>query len=110
MTKMNSSYRSFSEDIARLLIEARGQAARSVNAILTTTYWEVGRRIVHFEQGGRRRAGYGAAVVPRLSADLRDNLGGDFLNGILSRCVSFTSSGQIRRQCLRNRAVLLSLY
>ena len=34
-------------------------SARSVNSILTATYWEIGRRIVEFEQGGKARAEYG---------------------------------------------------
>jgi hypothetical protein len=35
-----------------LLDQARGAVARSVNAIMTATYWEIGRRIVEHEQGG----------------------------------------------------------
>ena len=31
---------------------ARHTAARTVNSILTATYWEIGRRIVEYEQGG----------------------------------------------------------
>ncbi len=46
--------------LSSLLDDARRGAARAVNAILTATYWEVGRRIVEFEQGGKARAGYGA--------------------------------------------------
>jgi hypothetical protein len=45
--------------IADLLEQARRGAARAVNSILTATYWEVGRRIVEFEQGGKARAEYG---------------------------------------------------
>jgi predicted nuclease of restriction endonuclease-like (RecB) superfamily len=37
---------------------------------MTATYWEVGRRIVEFEQGGSERAEYGMKLVERLSADL----------------------------------------
>ncbi|MEI1376780.1 PDDEXK nuclease domain-containing protein [Nostoc sp.] len=33
-------------------------------------YWEIGRRIVELEQGGEKRAEYGAAVITRLSEDL----------------------------------------
>jgi predicted nuclease of restriction endonuclease-like (RecB) superfamily len=56
--------------IQRLLEEARHQAARSVNAILTATYWEIGRRIVVHEQGGKSRAGYGEELIGKLSQDL----------------------------------------
>ena len=46
--------------IIRSLIEtARRSAARTVNALMTATYWEIGRRIVEFEQRGKKRAGYG---------------------------------------------------
>ena len=46
-------------DIVALLEAARHAAARSVNALMTATYWEIGRRIVEFEQGGQERAAYG---------------------------------------------------
>ena len=45
--------------IAELLEAARRNAARTVNALMTATYWEIGRRIVEFEQQGKDRAGYG---------------------------------------------------
>ncbi|MFQ5641290.1 MAG: YhcG family protein, partial [bacterium] len=72
-TSMQSTpgeYISLLDDIAQLLEESRRQAARSVNAILTATYWEIGRRIVEFEQHGKVRAGYGQALLKQLSMDL----------------------------------------
>ena len=63
-------YMDFAGDIAALLDEARRQAAQSVNAILTATYWEIGRRIVEFEQKGEQRAEYGEEVLIRLAQDL----------------------------------------
>ena len=39
--------------IGELLEAARRASARTVNAFMTATYWEVGRRIVEFEQGGK---------------------------------------------------------
>ena len=45
-------YDLFVREIEGLLAEARRQAVRSVNAVLTATYWEIGRRIVEFEQSG----------------------------------------------------------
>jgi predicted nuclease of restriction endonuclease-like (RecB) superfamily len=64
--------------IQRLLEEARHQAARSVNAILTATYWEIGRRIVVYEQGGKARAGYGEELLKRISEDLTSRIGRGF--------------------------------
>ena len=48
-------YRHLQTDIAGLLRQARGLAVRSVNAVMTASYWEVGRRIVEAEQKGKRR-------------------------------------------------------
>ncbi len=64
--------------IQTLLEEARRQAVRSVNAILTATYWEIGRRIVKFEQGGKVRAKYGEELLKRLSQDLSHEFGPGF--------------------------------
>ena len=49
--------------VVELLEQARHTAARAVNAIMTATYWEIGQRIVEFEQGGEARAGYGEATT-----------------------------------------------
>ena len=56
--------------IAELLEAARRSAARTVNALMTATYWEIGRRIVEFEQAGSDRAGYGKKLLAQLSEDL----------------------------------------
>ena len=52
------------------LLDAARRSAGSVNALMTTSYWEIGRRIVQAEQKGRRRAGYGEQLMARLSAGL----------------------------------------
>lgn len=64
--------------IVDLLEAARRASARSVNAIMTATYWEIGRRIVEREQSGERRAEYGAEVLKRLSAALTERFGRGF--------------------------------
>lgn len=64
------NYKNFVSGIQELLEAARHQAARAVNAILTATYWEIGRRIVEYEQGGKARAGYGEELIKKLSDDL----------------------------------------
>ena len=53
--------------IAAMLEVARRASARAVNAVMTATYWEIGRRIVEYEQPGewlRSRGGRHAAVFP----------------------------------------------
>jgi hypothetical protein len=56
--------------IGELLETARRTTMRAVNAVMTATYWEIGRRIVEFEQGGADRAKYGEGLLKRLAADL----------------------------------------
>lgn len=64
--------------IAQLLEEARRTSARAINALMTATYWEIGRRIVEFEQQGKARAEYGVALLKRLSEDLSARFGRGF--------------------------------
>jgi DUF1016 N-terminal domain len=56
--------------IVEVLSLARYAAARNVNALMTASYWETGRRIVEAEQKGKRRAGYGEQLIQRFSVDL----------------------------------------
>ncbi len=63
-------YRGLLSGLSTLLEDARRGVARAANSILTTTYWEIGRRIVAFEQGGKARAEYGEALLHRLADDL----------------------------------------
>src|ERR1019366_7982185 len=65
-------------EISSLLEKARGGASRSVNAILTATYWEIGRRIVEHEQGGKARAEYGKELLAQLAKDLTTQHGRGF--------------------------------
>ncbi len=74
----DQNYASFVSGIQSLLHQARSQAARAVNAILTATYWEVGRRIVEYDQGGKARAEYGEELLKRLSQDLTRKIGRGF--------------------------------
>jgi hypothetical protein len=46
-------YSNIRTEIVALLHAARPASARSVNALMTASYWEIGRRIVKFEQQGR---------------------------------------------------------
>ena len=64
--------------VVELLEQARHAAVRAVNAIMTATYWEIGRRIVEFEQGGEARAGYGEALLKRLADGFNSTIGTRF--------------------------------
>ena len=62
-------------EIVALLRAARIASARSVNALMTASYWEIGRRIVQFEQVGEERAEYGEALLSQLAVDLTRQFG-----------------------------------
>ena len=50
-TRMNPvSYGHLVDGIADVLEAARRTSSRAVNALMTATYWEIGRRIVAHEQ------------------------------------------------------------
>ena len=64
--------------VVDLLETARRTTARTTNAIMTATYWEVGRRIVECEQGGANRSAYGSQLMKQLSRDLTVRFGRGF--------------------------------
>ena len=71
-------YDSIVSELVDLVESARRFSARSVNAVMTATYWEIGRRIVEFEQQGETRAEYGEQLVEQLSRDLTQRFGRGF--------------------------------
>ncbi len=76
--KHSRSYTGLVGGIGKLMEAAEQASARTVNAFMTGTYWEVGRRIVEFEQGGANRAQYGDELLARLSEDLTARIGRGF--------------------------------
>ena len=81
MTKMKAvpdNYSNIHAGIVELLKTARSAAARNINSIMTATHWEIGRRIVKFEQGGEHRAEYGEQLIEQLSGDLTRQFGRGF--------------------------------
>ena len=97
-------YDAIVREVAGLLENARRTSARAVNAVLTATYWQIGRRIAEFEMGGGTRATYGDTLVRRLAADLTARFGRGFGRSNLYQMRSFllayreivqASSGQL---------------
>lgn len=82
-------YSTVHSEIVLLLDAARRSAARSVNAVMTATYWEIGRRIVELDQRGQDRAAYGDALIERLSDDLTKRFGRGFSRQNLQQMRSF---------------------
>ena len=71
LTTLKKGYSSLIIDIGSLLEQGRRQAYQAVNTALVRTYWEIGRRIVEFEQHGKEKAEYGSALLEELSKDLK---------------------------------------
>ena len=71
-------YSTILSDVAGLLESARRVSVRATNAIMTATYWEIGRRIVEYEQEGMDKAEYGKKIIERLSFDLTKRFGRGF--------------------------------
>ena len=74
----DKSYQKALSDIKQLVQQARYASARSVNAIMTAAYWEIGRLIVQAELKGKQRADYGARIIRKMSQDLTKSLGKGF--------------------------------
>ena len=68
-------YGAMLDRIFRLIDEARHVSARTVNALMTATYWSIGRHIVEFEQQGKTRAEYGEQLLKRMATDLAARYG-----------------------------------
>ena len=68
----------FIDEVRSILQEARRKAYAATNFIMVEAYWNIGRRIVAEEQGGRERAEYGSYLI----RDLARRLGDEFGNGV----------------------------
>ncbi len=73
-----SNYGHLVNGIASVIDAGRQQAAWSLNAIMSAVYWDIGRQIVLFEQGGKARAEHGTRLVNLLAKDLTVRFGRGF--------------------------------
>lgn len=85
----NNNYSDLIRDVKSLIEKGRNQAYQAINIALTTTYWNVGRLIVEFEQGGKARAEYGKGVLKNLSQELEREFGKGFSVQNLERMRNF---------------------
>ena len=63
-------YQQLLKQISDTYTQGRIRAVQAVNVQITETYWQLGRHIVEFEQGGKIRADYGKALIASLAKDL----------------------------------------
>lgn len=89
LTEQERGYVHLLEQISSACIQGQSRAAQAVNTVLIETYWQVGRHIVEFEQGGQERAGYGKALLEQLARDLTLRHGKGFSRSNLIRIRQF---------------------
>ena len=66
----DDGYQSLLGKISEVYTTGQARATQAVNTHITETYWQIGRDIVEFEQGGKTRADYGTGLLASLSLDL----------------------------------------
>lgn len=71
-------YKNLLENITAAYSNGKVAAVIAVNNHLIRTYWTIGQYIVEFEQGGKQKAGYGDALLEKLSRDLSLSYGKGF--------------------------------
>ena len=75
---IHPNYQELLQHVGDTLEQGRSRAAAAVNTAVVATYWEIGRQIVEYEQGGSAKAEYGSALLKKLSRDLTDLYGSGF--------------------------------
>ena len=61
-----------------MLLNARQRVTVQVNTELLSTYWNIGKIIVEYEQENKERADYGKQTLKQLSKDLTEEFGKGF--------------------------------
>src|SRR5664279_505577 len=82
--------------IKAILQQARDSAYRAVNFAMVIAYWEIGKKIVEAEQGGKPRAKYGTGLLKELSEKLTSDFGKGFDESNLRYMRLFYSAFPIR--------------
>ncbi len=71
----DSGLMQLADRIVAVIDQGKQQLAISINQTMKSTYWNVGRHIVEFEQQGNARAKYGSSLLSRLAKILRARVG-----------------------------------
>lgn len=76
--RKNIKYNELIEKIGDSYQSARSKTITAVNTEMLKAYWEIGKHIIDFEQGGNLKAEYGKALLVNLSKDLSLQYGRGF--------------------------------
>ena len=79
-------------EIRELLLNARQRVAVQVNTELLSTYWNVGKIIVEYEQESKDRADYGKQTLKELSKGLTKEFKISAFYTVLSQLFNFPDS------------------
>ncbi len=66
---------SLADKIVQVIEDGKLALALSINEIVKSTYWKIGRYIVEFEQQGNAKARYGSSLLSNLAKILRSRVG-----------------------------------
>ena len=77
------------QEIRELVKNARTTVAQQVNTQLLSTYWQIGRAIVEYEQQNQLRAEYGKQTLKELAKELTRELGKGFSRSNLQNMRAF---------------------
>lgn len=76
--KKNTEYHALIERIGESYQLAKSNIVTAINTEMLKAYWEIGKHIIDFEQGGKLKAEYGKALLVNLSKDLSLRYGRGF--------------------------------
>lgn len=80
----NQDYQKLIAEISLIYGNARNNVVSAVNVEMINAYWEIGKYIVEFEQGGKTKADYGTELLIQVSKDLSLKFGKGFSRSNLS--------------------------
>lgn len=88
-------------EIREMILAARRAVVHSVDLIQVVTNFEIGRRIVEYEQQGSERAQYGKALLKELAAELTAEFGRGFSRSNLQNMRKFylTYADRLPEKC-----------
>ncbi|MBO4581586.1 MAG: DUF1016 family protein [Bacteroidales bacterium] len=66
------------DSIAEIINNARKKLASHINSTMTEAYWQIGKYIVEYEQGGQAKVAYGTSTLTELSHQLTARFGRGF--------------------------------
>ena len=76
--KNYNNHNNLINNIGKILEQGRQETFIAVNTILVRTYWQIGKYIVEFEQGGDKKVEYGSKLFERIAKDLKEKYGKGF--------------------------------